>query len=115
MPQPLVGLDLREHLLTVLTGQVQVEEDEVGHGHVGMLLRPPQEGHRLLAIPGDVQVVAELAVASPSRVRSTSPGLSSTCKISMGLPSSVPVVIRRSHGEHVAHDSSTLIQEGCGQ
>ena len=72
---PSSALISARHLPPVPAGQVQVEEDEVGHGHVGMLSLPPQEGHRLLAIPGDVQVVADLAARQPLPGQIDVPGI----------------------------------------
>ena len=43
-------------------GQVEVEEDQVGAGRVGVVAGAPQVGDRLLAVGEAVEVVEHLAV-----------------------------------------------------
>ncbi|GAA3408012.1 hypothetical protein GCM10018952_03560 [Streptosporangium vulgare] len=43
-----------------MRGQVEVEQDQVGPGHVGVVALLAQEGHGLLAVVDHVQLVADL-------------------------------------------------------
>src|SRR5688572_10053507 len=60
-PEAVVGLDLLQHLASVLARQVEVEQDDLGARRGGVLALAPQEGHRLHAVPGPVQVAVDLA------------------------------------------------------
>ena len=60
VPQVVVGLDLRQHLAAVAAGQVEVEQDEVGAGGVGVLALAAQVGERLAAVAHDVEAVVQV-------------------------------------------------------
>ena len=55
-----VGLDLRQHLAAVAAGQVEVEQDQVGPGGVGVLALAAQVGQRLAAVADDVEPVVQV-------------------------------------------------------
>jgi hypothetical protein len=62
---------LSEHLAPVFARKVEVKEDEVRQGHIGVPFVPAQKAHSLNPILDVVEVVADLAVLE-SLIRQTS-------------------------------------------
>ena len=58
-----VALHFGQHLATVLLRQVEVQQDQIGPGSLGILPLAAQEGHRLHAVRGPVQPVVEAALS----------------------------------------------------
>ena len=57
-----VGLDLRQHLAPVAAGQVEVEQDQVGPGHVRVRRLLAQVGQRLGPVGDDVEPVVQVVL-----------------------------------------------------
>lgn len=61
-PERRIGLDLREDLAAILPREVQVEQDEIRPGGVGMRPRPQEEGQGGQPILDHVQAIPHLAL-----------------------------------------------------
>ena len=57
-----VGLDFPQHLPAVLAGQIEVQQDQVGAGGVGVAVPLAQEVHRLDAVLDHPQPVPHLGL-----------------------------------------------------
>ena len=80
-----IALDLRQHLPSVLLGQVEIKQYQVG-GRFGLVFAfMPEKGHGFYAIVDDVQVDLKLGVFKSLLGEAHIPGLSSTSKISTGF------------------------------
>jgi hypothetical protein len=57
-----VGLEFAENPQAAAAGQVEVEHDQSGPGHVSEVIGAAQEPHRLLTVADDVQLQAQVMV-----------------------------------------------------
>lgn len=84
-----VGFDLLQNLPAVVFRQVEVEQDQVWTRRFGVRALAVEEFERLLAVVRDMQGVADPVVLERLLVINSSPGSSSTSRMSMGLASMV--------------------------